>query len=174
MGDALNNATAAGNAGLAALQARTQGRLARQQARQEAYDLEASAAAQSAIAADNMMTLRQNEAAAIGAARAEAGASGFAANEGSKAQAEQSVAEQFEVAIANLQRSNSIADRNARYAADVRRSEGEQQLRLAEVQAQYQDRQARLYRRAFLPSLVGGVLTQGSLFGMRFAGGGKG
>lgn len=173
MGDALNNATAAGNADVAALQARTQGRLARQQARQEAYDLEAAAAAQSAIAADNMMTLRQNEAAAIGTARAEAGASGFAVSSGSKAQAEQSVAEQFEVAIANLQKSNSIADQNARYAANVRRSEGEQQLRLAEVQAQYQEKVARMNRHALLPSLVGGVLTQGALFGLNFVGGGQ-
>jgi len=175
VGDALNHATAAGNADLAAMQARAQGRLARQQARQEAFDLERSAAAQSAIAADNMMTLRQNGTAAVAAARAEAGASGFGASAGSKARVEQSVAEQFEAAIANLQRSNSISDQNSRYAANVRRSEGEQQMRLAEVAAQYQGRLARMNRRAFLPSLVGGALMQGSMFGLNFVGsGGKG
>lgn len=172
MGDRLNYSTAAGNADVAAMQARTQGRFARQQARQEAFDLERSAAAQSAIAADNMMTLRQNGAAAVAAARAEAGASGFGASAGSKARVEQSVAEQFETAIANMQRSNSISDQNLRYAAGVRRSEGEQQWRLAEVAAQYQGKLARMNRRVFLPSLVGGALTQGSLFGLNFVGGG--
>lgn len=169
VGDAMNNTTAAGNASVAAMQARMRGKLARQAAYQEAYDLEGAAAAQGYIAGDNMMTMRQNEVAALGAARADAGASGFAASSGSKAQVEQSVAEQFEVAIANMQKSNAISDQNSRYAANVRRSEGEQQMRVAEVEAQYYDKVARQNRHAFMPNLIGGTLLEGAKFGMSFA-----
>lgn len=172
MGEAINNVAAAGNASVSAMQARTQGTLARNQAYQRAYDLESVAAAQNVIAADNMMTLRQNEAAAVGGARAEAGASGLSASSGSMLRAEQSVAEQFDVAVANLQRSAAISDQSARYQAAVTRSEGEQQKRLAEIQAAYYDRVARISRNAFWPSLVGGGLMTGAgIYGRYFAGG---
>lgn len=178
MGEAINNGTAAGNASVSAMQARTQGTLARNQAYQRAYDLESVAAAQNVIAADNMMTLRQNEAAAVGGARAAAGASGLSASSGSMLRAEQSVAEQFDVAVANLQRSAAISDQSARYQAAVTRSEGEQQKRLAEIQAAYYDKVSRINRNAFWPSLIGSSLTKGADIYLRFfangAGGGAG
>lgn len=174
VGDAVNNSTQAGNADLRAMQARTSGKLAQQKAYQEAYDLERTAAQQGFIAGDNMMTLRQNEVAAIGTARAEAGASGFAASSGSKAQVEQSVAEQFEVAIANMQKSNAISDQSSRYAAQVRRSEGEQQKRISDVEAQYYDKVARQNRHAFMPNLIGSTLLQSAQFGLNFVSAGQG
>ena len=135
MGTFANMSAASANYTTQAAAARANARVARAQAQANAYKLEADASAQGAIAGDNMMTMRRNQALQMAAVRNQQGGSGFAASSGSKLSVESSVAEVFEKAIADQMRSNAIADQNARAQANALRRSGETQFNLGMVQA---------------------------------------
>ncbi len=130
-----NYANQAGNS-------RAAGIAAKQSKYQQAYSMEADSARNAYLVSDNMMTLRQNQTAATGSARAANAASGFMASSGSKLTTEQSVAQVFESQIANMNKSNVIADSNAREAANMSRRDGDTALHMSNIQADFYDASA--------------------------------
>lgn len=173
MGTYLNMSTAAAQGRADASTARANGRVQRNQAYANAYKLEADATASSHIAGDNMMTLRRNQALQLAAVRAAAGASGFAPSSGSKAGVERSTAEIFEMAIANMMQSNTIAEQNARAQANAMRRWGDTGQELANVQAGYLDKLAGINSRTAPWTFVGGGLSLASNLLYNYGGGGS-
>ena len=154
--------------------ARANGIAQRQQAYAHAYKLETDAANQSYLAADNMMTMRRNQAAAVDEARLANGASGFDVSGGSKLQAEQSVADVFEQAIANMMRSNTISDQNARMQAHAFRRQGDTSLNLGNIQADYLNRMSRISSKYARWALVGAGWSTLGQVGMKYNWGSSG
>lgn len=150
-----------------AVTARANGIAQRQQAYANAYKLETDAASQSYLAADNMMTMRRNQTAAVDETRLANGASGFDASGGSKLQAEQSVADVFEQAIANMMKSNTISDQNARMQANAYRRQGDTSLNLGNIQADYLNRMSSINRKYSRWALVGSALSSMGSFGSK-------
>lgn len=148
--------------------ARANGIAQRQQAYANAYKLETDAASQSYLAADNMMTMRRNQAAAVDEVRLANGASGFDASGGSKLQTEQSVADIFEQAIANMMKSNTISDQNARMQANAFRRQGDTSLNLGNIQADYLNRMSSISSKYSKWLLVGSGLSMLGGLGMKF------
>lgn len=140
----------------------------RQQAYANAYKLETDAASQSYLAADNMMTMRRNQTAAVDETRLANGASGFDASGGSKLQAEQSVADVFEQAIANMMKSNTISDQNTRMQANAYRRQGDTSLNLGNIQADYLNRMSSINRKYSKWALVGSGLSTLGQLGMKY------
>lgn len=161
MGDAINSRGQAANYSSQAAQARTQGALQRRQAYANAYKLQNDSAQQGYIVGDQLMTMRQNAVAALSATRAENATSGFASS-GSKLRTEQSTAEVLDAAIANLGKSYTIADQNARAQAAQYMREGDTALTLANIQAGYYDKLSSTYRKIAPWQLMGSALTIGS------------
>lgn len=161
MGEYLNTKTQASNYSVQAMQARTQGDVARRQAYANAYKLEFDSAQNGFIEGERMMTARQNAVAGLAAARNGQSGSGFAFS-GSKLRGEQSMAEVLDAAIANMGRSYAIADQGARWQAAEYRKEGDVAQGLANVQAGYYDRMASISRKVAPWQLLGGALNVGS------------
>ena len=153
--------------------ARTNGLAQRQQAYANAYKLETDAASQGYLAADNMMTMRRNQAAAVDEARLANGASGFDASGGSKLQVEQSVADVFEQAIANMMKSTTISDQNARMQANAYRRQGDTSLNLGNIQADYLNRMSGISGKYSRWALVGSGLSTLGQVGMKYNWGGS-
>lgn len=168
MGGYLNSATASANAATQGAQARTQGLLQRKQAYANAYKLDADAEASNLLAGEQMATMRQNQAAAIAAQRVQAASSGFSASSGSMLRGEQSVAEAFEQAIANIGKSAAIQDANAREQAGQLRREGDTALALSNVQGAFYDRVARINRYSALVNLAGDALSTAGNLGLTY------
>lgn len=164
MGDGINSFASATNHRSEAITARTNARLAKRQAYADAYRLEADSRESLVMAGDQMMTMRRNQAEQVGQRRAAAGASGFAASSGSNLVAEQSVAEVLEMAVANAARSAAISDVNARGQAAATRRYGDTAYNVGMVQAEYQDKKARIAN-GIAPWLMlgGGLTTLGSV-----------
>ena len=161
MGDGVNMYASAANQRTDAMTTRANGRLQRQQAYANAYKLEDDAARGSHVAADNMMTMRRNQSAAVAASRVAHAASGFGASGGSKLAAEASVAEVFEKAIADAAKSNAIADVNAREQANAFRRQGDTALNLANINADYLNRLAAINSKAAPWMMLGSALSLG-------------
>lgn len=172
MGGFVNSSTAAANAQLQAAQARTQGVLQRRQAYADAYKLESDSAAALMVAGENAAVLRQNQAAQVAAARVQNGGSGFDASSGSVLRREQSVAEEFEQAIANMGRSAAVQDANARAQAVQLRREGDSAVLLADIMGDYYGRVARANRVAAGWNLLGGALSTVGNLGLQYNVGG--
>lgn len=174
MGDALNMSAQGANYSSQAATARANGIAQRQQAYANAYKLETDAASQSFLAADNMMTMRRNQTVAMDEARLANGASGFDASGGSKLHAEQSVADVFEQAIANMMKSNTISDQNARMQANAYRRQGDTSLNLGNIQADYLNRMSRISSKYARWALVGSGLSTLGQLGLKYNWGGSG
>jgi len=174
VGDYLNMSAQGANYSSQAATARANGIAQRQQAYAHAYKLETDAANQSYLAADNMMTMRRNQAAAVDEARLANGASGFDASGGSKLQAEQSVADVFEQAIANMMRSNTISEQDARMQAHAFRRQGDTSLNLGNIQADYLTRMSRISSKYARWALVGSGLSTLGQVGMKYNWGSSG
>lgn len=159
MGDAINMDAQATNYRSDAATARANGIAQRAQAFSNAYKLESDSAAQNHIESDNMMTMRRNQMANIATMRASNGSSGFA-NIDSKLKAEQSVAESFEMAIANMAKSAAVSDQNARFQANAYRRQGDTALNLSNIQADYLNRIASINNKYSKWVLVGSALSQ--------------
>lgn len=159
MGDAMNSYASAANYRGEAMTTRTNATLQRRQAYADAYRLEDDSRQALAIAGDQMMTLRRNQAEQVGARRAVAGASGFSASGGSQLVQEQSVAEILEVAVANAARSAAISDTSAREQANATRRYGDTAYNVGMVQADYQQKMARIANGVAPWLMLGGGLT---------------
>ncbi len=144
MGDKLASLASAANHRSDAMTTRTNARLQRRQAYADAYKLEGDSASALSIAGDQMMTMRRNQAEQVGARRAAAGASGFSASGGSQLVQEQSVAEILEVAVANAARSAAVSDTSAREQANAMRRYGDTAYNVGMVQAEHQQKMARI------------------------------
>lgn len=157
MGDFLNSRTQGSNYAEQAMQARTQGAVARRQAYANAYKLEFDSAQNGFVAGEQMMTARQNALERLAANRNAQGASGFALT-GSKLRTEQSLAEVLDAAIANMGKGYAVSDQNARWQAAEYRREGDSARRLASIQAGYYDRMASVSQNVAPWQLLGGGL----------------
>ena len=144
MGDAMNSYASAANYRNEAMTTRTNATLQKRQAYADAYKLESDSESALHIAGDQMMTMRRNQAEQVGARRAAAGASGFSASGGSQLVQEQSVAEILEVAVANAARSAAISDTSAREQANAMRRYGDTAYNVGMVQAEHQQKMARI------------------------------
>lgn len=144
MGDGLNSYASAANYRNESMTTRTNARLQRRQAYADAYKLEDDSASALSVAGDQMMMMHRNQAEQVGARRAAAGASGFSASGGSQLVQEQSVAEILEVAVANAARSAAVSDTSAREQANATRRYGDTAYNVGMVQADYQQRMARI------------------------------
>jgi hypothetical protein len=144
MGDGLNSYASAANYRNESMATRTNAMLQRRQAYADAYKLESESESAMHIAGDQMMTMRRNQAEQVGARRAAAGASGISASGGSQLVQEQRVAEILEVAVANAARSASISDTSAREQANAMRRYGDTAYNVGMVQAEHQQKMARI------------------------------
>lgn len=174
MGDGINSYTQASNMRTQSMTTRTNAILAKRQAYADAYKLEKDSAAALDVAGDSMMTMRRNQTAQMGTRRAASGASGFAASSGSNLAAESSVAEVLEMAIANAARDVETGDSNARRQAIELRSQGEQQYRLGMIQANYEQKLAKIANNVAPWLMVGSGLTALGQLDYNWGGGDKG
>lgn len=156
MGQFIDSSAASANAAQQAVQARTQGIADRKIAYARAYGLEQDSAQQAYIAGQQMQTMRQNQTAAISATRVDNAASGFSASSGSKLRQEASTAQIFEEAIANLGKSYTITDQNARNQAFQLRKEGDDAFKLSEIMAGYHSRVSKINSTTANWQLLGG------------------
>lgn len=164
MGDGLNSYASAANYRGESMTAATNARLAKRQAYADAYRLESDSEQALLVSGDQMMTMRRNQSAQIGAQRAAAGASGFSASSGSNLVTEQSVAEVLEMAVANAARSAAISDVNSREQAAALRRYGDTTFNVGMVQAEYQRKMSKISNgMAPLLMLGGGLTTLGSM-----------
>lgn len=170
MGDGIDSYTQASNMRSQAMTTRTNAILAKRQAYADAYKLENDSAAALGVAGDSMMTMRRNQTAQMGERRVASGASGFAASSGSNLAAESSVAEVLEMAIANAARDVETGDSNARRQAIELRSQGEQQYRLGMIQAEYENKLAKIANSVAPWLMVGSGLTTIGGLGMDLSG----
>lgn len=159
MGQFVNSSAASANAAQQAAQARTQGIADRKAAYARAYGIERDTAEQGHIAADQMQTMRQNQTAATSTTRLHNAASGFSASTGSKLRTETSTAQIFEQTIANLGKSYTIQDQNARTQANQLRKDGDDALKLSQIMANYHSRTAKINSTAANWQLLGGTLN---------------
>lgn len=144
MGDSIDSYASAANYRGGAITTRANASLQKRQAYADAYKLEDDSREALVIAGDQMMTMRRNQTEQVGAKRSAAGASGFSASSGSNYMAEQSVAEILEMAVSNAARSATISDVNARGQAAATRRYGDTAFNVGMVQAEYQDKMARI------------------------------
>lgn len=159
MGQFVNSSAASANAAQQAAQARTQGLADRKAAYARAYGLERDSAEAAHIAADQMQTMRQNQTAAVSTTRLHNAASGFSASTGSKLRSETSTAQIFEQTIANLGKSYTIQDANARNQANQIRKDGDDALKLSQIMSNYYSRVSKINSTAANWQLLGGSLS---------------
>lgn len=171
MGDGINSFASAANHRSEVITARTNATLAKRQAYADAYKLESDSEQALHIAGDNMMVMRRNQAEQVGAKRAAAGASGFSASGGSNLVGEMSVAEVLEMAVANAAKSSAISDRNAREQAEALRRYGDTTYNVGMVQADFQQKLARVANRVAPWLMLGSGLTQGGMLATSLGGG---
>ena len=164
MGDGLNMYASAANGRSDAITTRTNAALARRQAYADAYRLEADSEAALGMAGDNLMVMRRNQLEQVGEARSRSGASGFSASGGSSLVHEASVAEVLEMAVANAARDAAVTDANSRSQAAALRRQGDTMYDVGMVQADYQQRMARIANRTAPWAMLGnGLFTLGQL-----------
>lgn len=107
--------------------AESQGQANKTAAYKAASNLEEESRAGSHLSARNMMRARENQTAATASVRARQSASGLT-GEGSGNQAEIAIADVLERQIGDMALSNTISDKNKRYAAEVARFHGDLNL----------------------------------------------
>ncbi len=159
MGEFINKGAQEGNLRTQAGNSRAQGIAQKAQKYQEAYSMERDSARNAYIVGDNMMRTRQNQTSATAQVRASAGASGFSASSGSKLTAEQSVAQIFEQQIADMGKSYSISDSNAREQANMNRREGDTALNMGNIMGDFYDASAEAVGKSKWWSLAGDTLS---------------
>lgn len=154
------NAANLASKGRAAL---TNGYIARHNAYQQAEQKEYSAKQKNIIAAMNMERLAGNRTAAMDAALAAQGGSGFTSQD-SGGTNEREASRLALQQLADLGMSAAVEDSSARFDALLLRQSGEQQLRVAQGEAEYYQRMASLTRRsANVSAVANGALEIGKL-----------
>ncbi len=152
-------------------QARARGIQQRAEALQRAYSLENESAQNSYLAMQNMAAMRENQAAAMAAVLTQAGSRGFVASSGSQRMNQQVVADMYETQIANANKSNVIADENARMQANAYRHYGQQSMAMANIEADYYSSLASAASKSRWAYLLGDTLTLGGNVAMQYGGG---
>lgn len=155
-------------------QARARGVQERAQALQQAYSLETEAEKNSYLAMQNMQAMRKNQSAAVAADLVQAGSSGFMASSGSKRVVQATTQASWEQAIANANKSNVIADENARNQANAYRRYGEQAVTMANIEADYYNTLRSSAAKSRWWYLVGDSFTLGGQLGLAYGGGSGG
>ncbi len=152
-------------------EARTRGIQQQAEAIQKAYSLEYEASRNGLIAMQNMAAMRENQASAVGAARNAAAASGFAVDTGSQRKNQEVIATTWERHIANANKSNVIADENARYQANMYRRYGNTAMTMANIEADYYSKLSSAYSKSKWWALLGDTLPYAMQGLIAFGGG---
>lgn len=124
----------------------TNGIISRRNAYQQAQQMEYTGRQKSLIAAMNMERMSRNRTAQMDAALAAQGGSGFTGQDSGTTN-EQEVGRQMLQQLVDMNTSNAIEDSTLRFDATLQRVSGDQQLRVAQNEAEYQQRMARITRR---------------------------
>lgn len=141
----------------------TNGYIGRHNAYQQATQMEYTARQQSLIAAMNMERMSSNRTAQMDAALAAQGGSGFTSQD-SGGTNEREAGRRMLQQLVDMGMSNAVEDSTLRFDATLQRVSGDQQLRVAQIEAEYQQRMARITRRqGNVQALLGAGMEVGKL-----------
>lgn len=137
----------------------TSGYIAQQNAYQRATQQEFNAKQRSIIAAMNMERMAKNRTAQMDAALAAQGGSGFTAQDSGSFNERQASRKALQQ-MADLGMSAAIEDSNLRFDAVLSRMGGDRQLRVAQNEADYYRRMARITRRTTNINAIAGATME--------------